>query len=104
MRAKFIVESVTNRSSFGKKYQIVLLHAQYATISKDGVESADTENNQFAEATPSGRIEMSINNPKAIDFFKPEMSFYIDFTEAPIKIFFAGVRRNSLLPSMQFQE
>lgn len=42
------------------------------------------ENKAFWDATPSGLIEMSINNPTAFDFFAKRMGkeFYIDFAEA----------------------
>ena len=83
MRAKFICESVTNRNSYGNKYQTVQLNAVYATVKKGDSEEPDTENNQFSVATPSGKVEMTISNPKAIDFFEPGKSYYLDFTEAP---------------------
>lgn len=41
----------------------------------------DTENARFTKATPSGRIELGIDNPDAMKFFKPGKSYYVDFTE-----------------------
>lgn len=73
-RAKFQCESVTNRDNYGKRYQTVILNA----VCSDG--DKQSEDNQFAEATPSGRIEMSISNQDAIDLIKPGRKYYIDFT------------------------
>jgi len=40
------------------------------------------ENNQFAQATPSGSLEMYISNPAALDFLEPNKDYYLDFTAA----------------------
>lgn len=69
MRAKFRVESVTHYS-YGRTVKMAAVH--------DG----SPENNQFAQATPSGSLEMHINNPAALDFLEPNKSYYLDFTPA----------------------
>jgi hypothetical protein len=40
-----------------------------------------TENYDFTKATPSGTIEMQIDNPAAAVQFKPTRYYYVDFTE-----------------------
>ena len=40
-----------------------------------------TENYDFTKATPSGNIEMQIDNPAAAVQFKPGRYYYVDFTE-----------------------
>lgn len=40
------------------------------------------ENKTFWRATPSGKIEMFINNPEAVKQFETFGEFYIDFTKA----------------------
>ena len=41
------------------------------------------ENKAFWDATPSGSLQMSINNPNAFDFFREGKEYYLDFSEAP---------------------
>ena len=40
-----------------------------------------TENRDFTKATPSGTVEMTINNPAAAVQFKPGRYYYVDFEE-----------------------
>lgn len=42
-----------------------------------------SENKDFTKATPSGKIEMQIDNPAASVQFKPGDFYYVDFTPAP---------------------
>ena len=73
MRAKFYCDSVDEETGF------VTLSAVYGTDDKD-----NEENNQFAEATPSGSVEMYIDNPNAKGFLKQGKEYYLDFSEAPV--------------------
>ena len=41
------------------------------------------ENRMFHKHTPSGTIEMYVNNPDAETFFTLGKSIYVDFTETP---------------------
>lgn len=41
------------------------------------------EDNSFASATPSGKMELSIDNKAVHGFFKPGKSYYVDITEVP---------------------
>ena len=43
----------------------------------------DEANKSWAKYTPSGSIEMSIDNPAALDQFKVGDVFFVDFTPAP---------------------
>jgi len=47
----------------------------------------NTEDNSFAKATPSGKMELQIDNPAVRGFFKPGMQVYADLTviEPPAK-------------------
>lgn len=55
----------------------VTLEAVYGSDDKD-----NEENNQFSEATPSGRMTMQISNPAAKGFFESGKEYYLDFTKA----------------------
>lgn len=60
-----------------KVHEKVRLNAVY----ESGAPTA--ENVRFAKSTPSGMIEMSIDNPDAWGVFTPGASFYVDFIPAP---------------------
>lgn len=70
VRAKFRVSSVTD---FGFTKQVKLV-----AVADDGI----PENRRYHKATPSGTIEMTIDNPPASDQFTPGKQFYVDFTPA----------------------
>lgn len=71
MRAKFSVVSVKEYGYGGKEAELSAVH------------SGSPEDNQFAKATPSGSIKMTVDNPVAKDFLVPGKSYYVDFTPAP---------------------
>lgn len=48
-------------------------------------EGPPTEDDRFTQATPSGEIWMTIDNPKASCQFIPNEYYYVDFTRAPSK-------------------
>ncbi len=56
-----------------------------------------TENKDFTKATPSGTIEMQIDNPAAALQFKPTHYYYVDFTECPDQS--GGYKPENLNPS-----
>lgn len=68
VRAKFRVSSVTD---FGFTKQVKLV-----AVGDDGI----PENQRYHKATPSGTLEMTIDNPAVADQFTPGKEFYIDFT------------------------
>jgi hypothetical protein len=69
MRAKFLVESVTNHAGGGN------------TVNLRPVNTGSEENKSFWQYTPSGKLEMFINNPNAANFFQPGAEYYLDFTQ-----------------------
>ena len=73
IRAKFYCNSVES-DEYG---ELVKLSAVYGNDDKD-----NEENNQFAESTPSGEVEMMISNPDAKGFIEEGKMYYLDFTEA----------------------
>lgn len=69
MRAKFNCDEVTK---YAWGVELVKLSAVY--------DDGNPENNEFAEATPSGDISITIDNPKAVGFLTPGKAYYVDFT------------------------
>ena len=67
MLAKFRVDSVTD---FGNETKLVKLSA---------VTSGSEENKAFWKWTPTGNIEMTINNPPASNSFRPGKEVYVEF-------------------------
>ncbi len=85
-RCKFQVNEVARQNSkLAKKSSAdpdifterVRAHAVYADDSK--------ENQSFAEATPSGNLEIYVNNPAVIGTFEPGDYFYLDIIPVPAK-------------------
>jgi len=72
VRAKFFVKTVEVYSVQPPSRKIVLA----PVYSQDPLH----ENKAFWDATPSGEISMTINNPRAAEFFKPGQEYYIDFS------------------------
>jgi hypothetical protein len=68
VRAKFRVQYVQD---FGASKKVYL-----TPVTDDGI----PENARFHKYTPSGSIEMMIDNPSAADQFKPQQEIYVDFT------------------------
>lgn len=73
-RALFQVNDVLERRVNGETTsQIVRLNPSYSP------DPADT-NHAFWQATPTGSLEMQINNPAVFGFFVPGKKYYLDFT------------------------
>ncbi len=69
LRAKFKVSSVEKfAESIGEKVTM------YPVYSPEG------ENKDFWDATPNGKLEMTINNTNAQGRFQPGQEYYLDFT------------------------
>lgn len=79
VRAKFRVDSV-NRLSWERGKTNAAVVVMSPVYSND----PNSENKAFWEATPNGKIEMTINNLAAFDQFQPGDSFYVDFTKADL--------------------
>jgi hypothetical protein len=73
VRAKFTVTSKQDWFRGGK----VELTPVYST-------DPNHENKTFWDATPSGKIELGINNPDAYAQFSLGLDYYVDFTKAPL--------------------
>lgn len=71
VRAKFRVSEVTMYNEIYGKVKLTAVH-----------ETDTPENERFTKATPNGTVEMYIDNPPALNQFKPGKFFYADFTPA----------------------
>lgn len=74
IRAKLQLTSTTN-------------HAWGATTLRFETRYDDSipEDQRFQKATPSGHIELMIDNPVAVEFFSLGGSYYVDFSMAEKK-------------------
>ena len=72
-RAKFRCNWVKDTGNGSKIVQLGVVYSR-----KDG-----EENHDFTKATPTGHIEMQIDNPAAAVQFKPLRDYYVEFEEAP---------------------
>lgn len=70
VRAKFRV-SMVGATDYGQT--LVKAHPVYG---------GGPENNTYAKATPSGMLELTVDNPAVDGFFVPGREFYADFTAA----------------------
>lgn len=77
VRAKFAVSEhrTVQWSSQGTPQTTVILTPQY--------DSSIEEDRRFAKATPSGRMELTIDNPPALAAFPLGSVHYVDFTVVP---------------------
>lgn len=77
LRAKFRVGSIHYALGYdNKKAQEI--------ISLWPVCGGSSENNDFFKATPTGKIEMTVDNQAAWGYFKINNEYYVDFTEASV--------------------
>lgn len=72
VRAKFTCHTVAHYAYGRKKVSLTPVTAIPPT----------EENKAFWKATPSGQIEMTIDNPDAAMQFEPGKAYYVDFTPA----------------------
>jgi hypothetical protein len=70
VRAKLRLSRVTDQGQ-GK---LLRFDAQY--------DDTIPEDQRFQKATPSGHVELVVDNPAAIDQFKQGETYYVDFTPA----------------------
>jgi len=73
IRAKMVVTSIEDFGGNEKNPKKIKLHCQY--------DQSIPEDQRFSESTPTGNLEMYVNNPIVLDIMKPGKSFYLDFTE-----------------------
>ena len=77
VRAKFWITGIQHQSPKGSE------HAQVATVTMQPVYAGiDGENADWSKYTPSGKIEMCVTNPDAIEAFELGASYFVDFTPA----------------------
>ncbi|MBT9370288.1 hypothetical protein [Rhizobium sp. CSW-27] len=75
VRAKFFVSDIRHSEVPGADpYALVTLMPVYGSYG-DG-----KDNESWSRWTPSGQVQMSITNPKAIDAFEKGKAYYLDFT------------------------
>jgi hypothetical protein len=71
VRGKFTLNAITNHSYGAQTFK-------FGAVYDNGTE----ENKRYAKATPSGQLEMTVDNPLAQAFFELGKSYYLDFTKA----------------------
>jgi hypothetical protein len=72
VRAKFTVQSITSHA-----------HGQAKTVRLNAVCADEVpENQRYHRYTPSGSLEITIDNPAALEQFELGKSYYLDFTPA----------------------
>ena len=71
VRAKFQLTSITNYSYGGKRLHFDVVY-----------DTSTEENRRFTKATPSGSMEMTIDNEAAIEQFQIGKFYYADFSPA----------------------
>lgn len=77
VRAKFKVTCVTTK-------EVAPNYPAQKSITLEAVyDSKIAEDVSFSKATPSGRMEMQIDNPDAIAAMPVGTVFYVDFTAVP---------------------
>lgn len=74
VRAKFTVSEI-RQHSWSPHARTVVLTPEY--------DQSIPEDQRFAQATPSGRLEMLIDNPSALAALPLGEKFYIDITPVP---------------------
>lgn len=71
VRAKFKVTAITQHS----------WHPNLRSITMEPQYDPDIpEDQRFQEATPSGKLEMNVDNPAALEVLELGKTFYLDFT------------------------
>lgn len=75
IRGKFVVQSL--KRCAGSHAEIVLSARKESSIPED---------KQYAEATPSATITMSVTRTAVADAYVPGSVWYVDFTPAPAGI------------------
>lgn len=76
VRAKFQVTKVA-KTHYGGQIEVTLT-PQYDPLIE--------EDRRFAKATPSGTIQLYIDNPPASDYLALGKFFYVDFSEVPVAV------------------
>lgn len=75
VRAKFFVSSIKHVGTPGSEP-----YAQIELAPVFGTYGDGKDNESWSKYTPSGKIEMSVTNPAAIEAFAVGKAYYVDFT------------------------
>jgi hypothetical protein len=73
VRGKFLLRQIA-KVSWSPTAQIFTFSAV--------MDSFTEENKKFAQYTPNGTLEMTVDNPPAQDFFELGKTYYLDFSKA----------------------
>ena len=73
VRGKFTLQSITHHS-WSPTAQTFKFGAIY--------DNSTEENRRYSKATPTGTLEMTVDNPPAQAFFEIGKTYYLDFTKA----------------------
>ena len=82
VRAKFYVTQI-NLGKGSKTEGDKWVKVNIRTIHLSPVSGNEGENKIFGDATPMGRIEMTIYNPDAFNQFVIDGEYYVDFKKTP---------------------
>lgn len=74
VRAKFRLDSEVTRTHAGGYSQ--------KTLEFRAVGDNNPENSQFAKATPSGTLQIVVENESAAEYFTPGEEYFLDFIKA----------------------
>lgn len=74
VRAKFCLVEV-RKSSSNPTAQTLIFEPRYTKSSG--------EDKSYSRYTPSGRLEMLVDNPPVLERFELGKAYYLDFSEAP---------------------
>ncbi|MFW6027562.1 MAG: hypothetical protein ACOC91_02020 [bacterium] len=72
VRAKLCLTEIVEHAGTGAK--TLKFQAQY--------DDSIPEDRRFSQATPSGHVELYVDNPSALERFRLGESYYVDFTPA----------------------
>lgn len=75
--AKFFVAEVAESGYLGNPYR-----AKRITLQAAPADGKGGENDLFAKASPSGKLEITIANIPAADFFEVGQAYYLEFKKA----------------------
>ena len=64
------------------KMRVVAIEGNKLSLDCQYDPEVKAEDRSFMQATPWGRAEFGIDNPKALEQFAVGKTFYVDFTEA----------------------
>ena len=74
IKARFLCHEVAK----GREYERVKLHAVYSS-------NPEAPNHTWSKATPTGSLEMQINNPAAFGAFVPGVEYDLTFAPVPVE-------------------